>query len=67
MLGISHCNYFPMASCLDATETVLSSLSMTPTYTCPLQSDNIFCWDFNSAVLKNISTTNLEEHSVQNN
>lgn len=58
VLGISHYNYFPTASCLDATESVLSSFSTTPTYTFALQSDNIFCWDFNSAVLKNIPTKN---------
>lgn len=52
MLGISHYNYFPTASCLDATEMVLSSFSTTPTYTFPLQSDNIFCLHFNSAVFK---------------
>lgn len=42
MLGISHYNYFPTTSCLDATETILSSLNTAPTYAFPLQSDTIF-------------------------
>lgn len=43
MLGISHYNYFPTASCLNATEMVLSSLSTTLTYAFPLQRDINFC------------------------
>jgi len=55
MLGISHYNYFPTASCLDATETVSSSLSTAPTYAFTLQSDTIFCCltcDFSSVLGK---------------
>lgn len=66
MLRISHYNYFPTASCLNATEMVLSSLSTTLTYAFPLQRDINFCSysKFSSVWGKNISTTNSKSFNA---